>query len=184
MNPEKWTRQIDEITASFREAFGALTVEQLNWKPNAQTWSIAQILDHLIVTNGTYYPVIRQIRANTYRMPWIGKWGFMTRFFGKFILDSVQPDRRRKMKTFPMWEPSASELGGDIVERFGKHQAGLKQLIEDSRDLVEKGVVISSPANRNIVYKLDAAFDIIVAHERRHFEQAREVFGAQLSQAL
>jgi hypothetical protein len=40
---------------------------------------------------------------------------------------------------------------------------------------LEKGTVISSPANKYIVYKLETAFDIIVAHEERHLEQAKEV---------
>jgi hypothetical protein len=40
---------------------------------------------------------------------------------------------------------------------------------------VENGTIISSPANKNIEYKLETAFDIIVAHEKRHLEQAREV---------
>jgi hypothetical protein len=35
--------------------------------------------------------------------------------------------------------------------------------------------VISSPANKNIVYKLETAFDIIVSHEQRHLEQAKEI---------
>ncbi len=55
------------------------------------------------------------------------------------------------------------------------HQSNLKELIESSKDLVEAGVVISSPANKNIVYKLEKAFDIIIIHEQRHLEQAKEV---------
>jgi hypothetical protein len=58
---------------------------------------------------------------------------------------------------------------------FEKHQSELKKLIEDSSDLLDKSTIISSPANRNIVYKLETAFDIIVTHERRHFEQAKEI---------
>ena len=79
------------------------------------------------------------------------------------------------MKTFPIWEPSISLVRGDILDQFEKHQQELKQLITSSEDLLEKGTVISSPANRMIVYKLETAFDIMVAHEKRHLEQAREI---------
>jgi hypothetical protein len=41
--------------------------------------------------------------------------------------------------------------------------------------LVQAETVISSPANRFIVYKIGRAFDIIVAHEERHLNQAKEV---------
>ena len=79
------------------------------------------------------------------------------------------------MKTFPIWEPTKSEIPEGILERFKNHQLDLKDLIKNSMDLVDKGVIISSPANKNIVYKLEKAFDIIVTHEQRHYEQAKEV---------
>jgi hypothetical protein len=97
------------------------------------------------------------------------------RFFGKVIPDSVQPDRRKKMKTFPIWQPSQSEIAADILQQFENHQEQLKNLIESSSDLLDQRAIISSPANKNIVYTLETAFDIIVTHERRHFEQAKEV---------
>ncbi len=33
----------------------------------------------------------------------------------------------------------------------------------------------TSPANKNIIYTLETAFDIIVTHEQRHLAQAKEV---------
>jgi len=41
--------------------------------------------------------------------------------------------------------------------------------------LIEKQPIISSPANRIIVYKLETAFGIMVAHEKRHLGQEKEV---------
>lgn len=51
----------------------------------------------------------------------------------------------------------------------------LKQKIEDAKELIENGTIIASPANRNIVYKLETAFDIIISHEQRQLEQAKEI---------
>ncbi|GJM35663.1 MAG: hypothetical protein DHS20C18_46640 [Saprospiraceae bacterium] len=175
MDTQKWTTQIDRNTEAFLREFGQLTPAQLNSKPNAQTWSIAQNVDHIMTINATYFEVIKQIRAKQYSTPWIGNFSMFTNFLGKFILKSVQPDRKNKIKTFPVWEPASSELDEDILEQFKQHQEELKKMIERSSDLLDKGVIISSPANRMIVYKLEAAFDIIVAHEQRHFEQAKEV---------
>ncbi len=174
-----YANKIDSVTNGFKDKFGKLTAEQLNWKPNEQTWSIAQNMDHLIVINETYYPVIKSVRQGTYKLPFMGKIGFMVNFFGKFILNSVEPTRKKKIKTFPIWEPIKSNIAPDILNRFEKHQEELKQLISGSKDLVEKEVIISSPANKNIVYKLGTAFDIIVTHEQRHLEQAKEIL-AQL----
>jgi hypothetical protein len=177
MQMQDWLRQIDQTTRKAQEAFGVLTPEALNRKPAPDAWSIAQCLDHLIVTNQSYWPVVQQVRAGTYRAPWHARFGFLARFFGKIILGSVQPDRRRKMKTFPIWKPAQSDLPGDIVARFINHQNELKEMISSCEDLLAKGTVISSPANRVIVYKLATAFDIMVAHEERHLQQALEVQG-------
>ncbi|HXB12269.1 MAG TPA: DinB family protein [Bacteroidia bacterium] len=170
-----WTTQIDQTTADFKNTFGQLTTEQLNWKPNEQTWSIGQNIDHLIVTNETYYPVIKSVKAGTYKLPLMGSIGFMVNAFGKMVLSAVQPDRKRKTKTFPIWQPTQSKIATDILSKFETHQTELKQMISGSADLLDKGTIISSPANKNIVYKLDMAYNIITAHEQRHFEQAKEV---------
>lgn len=172
---QNWISQINQTTSDFRQHFGGLNGSQLNWKPDAQTWSIAQNIDHLIVINNTYKPTIEAIKNGTHKVPFIGKLGFMTSFFGKMILNAAQPDRRRKMSTFPMWEPSSSDISDDILAQFTRHQEELKGMVNSMKDYIPKGIVISSPANPNIVYKLEKAFDIIVAHERRHLEQAKEV---------
>ena len=174
MTAQKWISEIDEITALFKKEFGGLSDKRLNWKPNTQTWSIAQNIDHLIVINESYYPVVRQIRSHTYSLPWIGRFGFIADFTGNTILKAVHPDRRRKTKTFSIWEPHTTDLGADIVDKFVQHQEELKKFIISAMDLVNAGTIISSPANRNVVYRLHKAFDIIVTHERRHFEQAKE----------
>ncbi|MBK7476531.1 MAG: DinB family protein [Haliscomenobacter sp.] len=175
MDTSKWTIRIDANTTGFRKAFGGLNAEQLNWKPNPQTWSIAQNIDHLITINSTYFPVLEALQTGTYRVPVTGRLGFLVRFFGNFILQSVLPDRKRKMKTFPIWEPSVSTLPGGILQQFEQHQERLKEAIRHASGLLDQGAVISSPANKSIVYKLDKAFDIITLHEIRHLEQAREV---------
>ena len=172
---KNWTTQIDIITAAYSDNFQTLSHEQLNWKPNPQTWSIAQIIEHVIMVNETYYPTIDGLKSGKYITPWIGKIGFITTFLGKTILNAVKPDRKRKMKTFPIWEPTESQINGDILAQFENHQTELKRYIETSNEFIDNRTIISSPANRNIVYKLETAFDIIVSHEHRHLEQAKEV---------
>jgi hypothetical protein len=172
---DRWTSSIDNTTNDFVKSFGTLTSMQLNWKPNADTWSIAQNIDHLITINSTYLPILASLEANTYSVPPVGKVEFLVRYFGKFILRSVQPDRRRKMKTFAIWEPVNGELDGDVLGRFQTHQQLLKTTIQTHQDLLRRNPVISSPANRFVVYRLQTAFDIIITHEKRHYEQAAEL---------
>lgn len=175
MDTQKWIDGLDAMTVQFRETFGNLSSRDLNYKPAPDKWSIGQNIDHLIKINESYYPILNQVREGSYRTPFLGKIGFVVRLIGNWIMSSVKPDRRKKMKTFPTWEPSKSEIDEDILNRFEEHQQELKQKIRECSDALDEGVVINSPINRNIVYKLEKAFDIIVTHEKRHFEQAREV---------
>jgi uncharacterized damage-inducible protein DinB len=172
---QNWQRQIADINARFQESFGQLSGEALNYKPSPTSWSIAENIDHLITINQTYYPILDQLHAGTYSLPWHAKIPFVAGWFGKMILQSVEPGRKRKMKTFPIWEPGQSDLGEDILQKFDAHQLELSERIAQALPLLEKGTLISSPANNTIVYTLETAFEIIVTHEMRHFNQAMEV---------
>jgi len=172
-----WEDEIKTINSGL-ERFRALNVYQLNLKPEPGKWSIAQQFDHLITINSTYFPIFDEIRAGTYKLPWQGRVAFIYNLLGKLILKSVEPGNSRKTKTFPIWEPSKSEIPGDILDRFLEHQNKLSELMVSCKDLIEKGQVISSPANKNIVYTVEIAFRVILTHERRHIMAAERILGS------
>lgn len=182
MKAEQWKKDIDAVTQAFAGSFQSLSEAELNWKPQANVWSVAQNMHHLMVINATYYPMIKRVREGKNALPAQAGWKWLVRWFGNFILKSVSPDRRRKMKTFPLWEPSQSQLPATMVEDFKKHQSELKEFIDSCTELIAAGTVISSPANRSIVYTLEAAFDIIITHEKRHLQQAIEIDSLRRSQ--
>lgn len=175
MEIQQAQQQIDQITIAFTDTFGDLTEEELNWRPDNHSWSIAQNIAHLIIINKSYFSLIKSVQEGNYRMPWLGKFNVVTSFFGNTMLKAVQPDRERKVKTFTIWEPETSKISGDILQRFVKHQEELKQTIVMCQPLIHEGAVISSPASKIIVYKLETVFDIMITHEGRHLEQAKEV---------
>ena len=175
MNHLNWKDQIDQNTNLVQELFAKIPAQQLNVQPNIQTWSIAQNLEHLIVINESYYPILNQLHGHVYKAPFHAKFTFLVNFFGSFVLKSVEPNRRKKMKTFPIWEPINSGESHGVIERFIQHQEELKNIIEAATPLIAKNVVIHSPASKVIVYKLASAFDIIVTHESRHINQAKEL---------
>ncbi len=178
---QKWTDQIDRTTKNFKDAFGHLNARELNWKPDEASWSIGQNIEHLTIINSSYFPALEELRNDIYRLPFLSKFGFIASFFGKTVLKAVQPDRKKRIKTFPIWNPSSSNLPSTIVDDFVQHQEELKQEILLSKNLILSKAVISSPANKNIFYPLSMAFDIIVAHEQRHFQQAKEVLSTMQS---
>ncbi len=168
-----WINTIDKNTTAFIEHFGNLTNQELNWKPNPETWSIAQNINHLIRVSKSYFPLLEKLRAEKKEKR--SNISEQVKATGEFLLQSVQPNREQKIKTFAIWEPSLKDIKNDMLSEFSNHQVQLKMEIENSSELIENEVVIASPANQEYEYPITDAFDIIVVHQQRHLEQAKEV---------
>ncbi|MBT8319162.1 MAG: DinB family protein, partial [Gramella sp.] len=155
--------------------FNGLSEEELNWKPSPGVWSIAENIVHLKQVNESYFPGFCKLKKGDYNVPFTARFGFVVRFFGNMILKSVQPENKKKVKTFPIWNPKKSTYPKAILQDFRDHQDRLKEEMNSLLDQVKENSIISSPVNRNLVYRLQTAFDIIVAHEERHYNQASEL---------
>src|SRR2546422_361318 len=104
---EEVPKLIDEAHAIARDAqeiFGHLNKEQLNWKPNADQWSVAQCFDHLIVINSGNFPRIKKIENGNYKPSFKERLPLLPRVFGSMILKAVQPKAKHKFKADPRFE--------------------------------------------------------------------------------
>ncbi|MEY5131941.1 MAG: hypothetical protein RL734_2008 [Bacteroidota bacterium] len=167
-------QELDAITKEVQDSFGNMNHEELNFKSSPDRWSIAQNLDHLIRINKTYFPIFDALKNGTYSPPFLGKFSFITSFFGNMIYKMSSPEHTKPIKTMKIWEPSKSEIH-DVIQAFEQHQEQLKQHIAGLEGCIASGSVIASPANPMIVYALEQALNIIVVHEKRHILQARKV---------
>ncbi|KAA5536608.1 DinB family protein [Taibaiella lutea] len=173
---QEWNKKIDHVTREFTERFADLSKDEITRKPNAESWSVAENLQHLIVVNESYFPLFNQVKQGTYKPPFVAKIPLLVNVMGKLILKSVAPSRRKKLKTFSIWEPSQAKVQGDVLKEFNKQQTILKTWIDNLQDKIQKDTIIASPANQSVVYTLEKAIDIIVTHEQRHLNQAIEAF--------
>jgi len=167
--------EINQNTDKFKLEFIGCSTEQLLYKPSKDIWSIAENIQHLIEVNTSYFPIFSKILSCKYLPPWSGKFSFIYKLLGNVILKSVSDDRRKKIKTFPLWVPDKKPLTDDILNKFETHQAELVEWVNKLAPYLGKQTVINSPANRIISYTLDDAFKIIIMHEKRHLNQAIEV---------
>ena len=175
---EELPKLIDEAHAIAEDAqkiFGHLSIEQLNWKPKADEWSVAQCFDHLIVTNVGNFPRIEKIANGEYKPSLKERLPLLPRFFGSMILKAVQPQAQRKFKAGPRFQPASSAIGGDIIAKFKAHQEDVIDYMKKSNRLNLKKVIITSPVASFATYSLLDAYKILVAHERRHMAQASRV---------
>lgn len=155
--------------------FGGLSERQLNWKPNAESWSVGQCLNHLIVTNELEFPAIEAALKNGYRNPFWGRIGFLPGYFGKMVLTAVQPENPKKWKAPKIFRPTQSAVSADIVNEFVANQQKTISLMQASENLDLTKTIIVSPISSFVTYSLFDTYKILITHERRHFRQAQNV---------
>ena len=167
--------QADTVANDARKVFGSLTKEQLNWKPSAERWSVAQCFDHLITTNSGYLPIIDSVLKGQKQSSVWQKLPFFPRIWGKMLIKSLDPSQTRKMKAPKRFEPAQSDVSGSIINDFAAQQGQLIEKMKATENLDLERIVITSPAASVVTYSLMDAYRIIVVHERRHFQQAQRV---------
>lgn len=169
-----------QAAADAEAEFGGMSAGQLNWKPGEKEWSIAQCLDHLIVTHSLYFPLFERFAAGNTEMSFFERVSPFSGFFGRFLIRGLDPKNLKKMKTTGRAQPAASRIDGDIIEHFREHQNQLAAAIEDlPADLDAEKQIITSPLMGLITYSLADALTFIPMHCRRHLDQARRVTEAE-----
>ncbi len=170
------TNDLTQVAADAEAAFGDLSTEQLNWKPAKKRWSVAQCFDHLITTHSLYFPLFERLEHGVAAPTFWERNSPLSGYFGRFLIQSLSPENPKKMKTTAKARPSASEIVGDMIQRFSRHQ---HEMIEHLRripaDIDPLKTKITSPLMGLVTYSLDDCFTILVAHGRRHFGQAKRV---------
>lgn len=170
--------QIDTHTGEVNRLFGGVPVEQRGWRPAPDQWSIDQHLEHLIVLNESYYDEFKRIHRNVRNPVFLARLPFIPNLFGNMILSSVKPENKRKMRTMSVWEPSISISGKDMVAEFTQHHERLKIYVAGLEIFIGRNVIVSSPANKYIVYPLETTLELIVTHEKRHIQHAQRLLEA------
>ena len=165
---------IRNIAAEAKSTFGELSPSQLNWKPSAERWSVAQCFDHLLNSNKGYFPVIDDVLAGKKQTFWQSM-PVLPRLGGKFLLKFVDPASTRKVKAPKRFEPAQSDISASVINDFIEQQTKIAGKMQETGHLDLKRIVITSPAASAITYSLMDAYRIIVSHEHRHFQQAKRV---------
>jgi hypothetical protein len=171
--------ELGVIAGRAREVFGRLSAEQLNWKPGPERWSVGQCFDHLITTNSCFFPDMERVASGEYKTSLWGRVSPLSGLFGRLVLRALDPARGMKTKAPAVFQPTSSDVDADVIERFAAHQGKLTALMRATAARDPARTIVTSPVTRLATYSLLDAYRIAVAHERKHFEQARRVTEAE-----
>ncbi|HKG47116.1 MAG TPA: DinB family protein [Pyrinomonadaceae bacterium] len=164
----------NNIAAEAKSTFGRLSPAQLNWKPSAERWSVAQCFDHLLTSNEGYFPVVEGVLAGHKPTLW-QRMPVLPGLAGKLLIKSLDPKSTRKLKAPQKFQPAQSDISPSVIDDFVNQQAKIVEKMKSTEHLNLEKIVITSPVAAAITYSLMDAYRIIVVHEQRHFEQARRV---------
>lgn len=164
-----------QIAADVRASFGNLSASQLNWKPSAERWSIAQCFDHLMTSNRGYFPIMESVRNGKKQNTFWTRLPVLPGLAGKLLIKSLDPASTRKLKAPKSFQPAQSDISASIIDDFVAQQEQLIEGMKSTSHLDLEKIVITSPALSIVAYSLMDGYRIIVTHEQRHFQQAQRV---------
>lgn len=153
------------VREELMESVSGLTSEQINKHINEETWSIAQILYHLYLTERLVARLIRKVES-----------------FPDDLVE-LRPieyllNRSVKINSPKEIEPSIVNLNKDeIIIQLETSRATLLQALNDLDDLcILDRKAVPHPILGNM--RLSQWVDLIHYHEQRHIAQIKEIIGS------
>lgn len=167
------------VANDVERTFAGLSEERLNWKPAENSWSIAQCLDHLILTDKAFFPDLDAIGNGTRRNGFWENWSPLTGYFGRFLISSMRNDEK-KVKSPSKTIVPPSEIEPGIIGRYLKHVDILIEKINAAGRAVDaERTIFTSPFARIITYSFADGCTVIAEHAKRHTRQAKRVMEAE-----
>lgn len=167
----EWLNRLEAVREQVDARFGGMHFDRLNWKPDAATWSVAQVLDHVLTSNETYFDLFDEIASGKRKRRFWERISPFSGVLGRKMVKDLGAEVRKKYTSPPAFRPKQSQITADIVDRFDDHIKALKEKYEALRGQ-DGRQIITSPAAGFITYSLHNALAIIAGHAERHLYQA------------
>ena len=166
---EKDVEILLECADFFRNEIDALLVP-----PMPDKWSVAQILEHLNSYGRIYLPQIDKAISvsQSNRDAWFNS-GFLGNYFTNMMKPKNVFEVKNKMKAFKSHSPENKLNAGKVLDEFVEQQHKLLQLLEMSKLKNLNTIRIPLSVSKLVKLKLGDTFRFLIAHEQRHFIQAR-----------
>ena len=166
-----------EIAREAQMTFGRLDARQLNWRPDAMRWSVAQCFEHLVTATS----LILRSAETALRSPPSTMWQrlpLLPSVFGRMLIRSQAPTTKQKFTAPVQARPTTSEISGDIIQRFAEQRLAAADWVRGLDPREARRAVMVSPFIKVVTYSVMDGLRLVVAHDRRHFEQARRVMSS------
>lgn len=172
---EERGREIEKIKTEAKALTEHLGDEQFHWRPEAQSWSIAECLDHLNRTNKLYLPILERAIEKGRARGLTGREPFRHGFLGDFFVRSMEPPPKKKFRAPQSFLPVSDQPREQVIAEFADMQERILSCIRAADGLHLGKIKIPSPVTKLLRMSLGQGFALLTAHERRHLWQAQQV---------
>lgn len=166
------SKNVTEIQQIVHNQFENLSSDLLNRKENHDSWSIAECLEHLNIYARYYLPVIEKQLKTAPKNKENASRETKPTWLGNYSVNSIDPSNVKKQKTLKHLNPTNSKIEADVVNRFLNHQEKLLTLINQARLANLNELKVPVEFFRLLKINLGDCFRFLIAHERRHIQQA------------
>jgi hypothetical protein len=168
---------LDAIDRDARALVAGLAEDLGTWRSDANSWSVAECLDHLATANRVYLdamqPAAERALAQGRRRRGPARPGFVGAWFVRTLEPPVRP--RTKLGAPRKIRPRQRPALDDAVREFFASQDSVRVFVRRYADVDLAGVRFPNPFIRGIRFSLATGLHVIAAHERRHVWQAWRV---------
>ena len=163
------------VIARIRDSVSGVAPEVLLRPPPAGGWSIAEVLEHLIISADSYLEVVRRITREHAGSRADATTAWKPSLMGGMLAESLR--NPRKLPAPKMYKPGPTPRAG-VLDEFLRRQEEVGSLIVDAGDLDWRRVRMRSPVLPIIRMNLGDALTIPVVHAQRHAAQIERVLHA------
>ncbi len=163
-----------------RELAAPLDNDRLNRRPSEKRWSVAECIDHLIVSGELGRQNINAAIETGRRHGTTGRPPFSYSFLSRWLIGMAgQYPPKLKVPTVGKFEPQKKRFtADDLVGRFDALQAELAESARSANGLHLAKIKVVSPISSLIRIPLGQYFRLIVGHQNRHILQAQDALEA------
>ncbi len=165
------------VIARIRDSVTDLPADALTRRPSGGGWSIAEVLEHLIVSADSYLIRLRPLVKD--KNGGVGDDHAMWKptLMGGLLASSLRSPRKLRAPT--VYKPGPSPRPR-VLEEFLQRQEEVGRLITESGTMDWRRVRMRSPVLPIINMNLGDALTVLVVHAERHAAQIERVKGQTL----
>jgi hypothetical protein len=144
--------------------------KKLNDRPNPETWSALQCIDHLNQYGNYYIPQMETAMQNSDVKP---NFYFGPGFIGNMFAKAMHPTLgANKMQAPADKVPSSSDLNKNIINTFIEQQKSYLEVLKTAEGKNLNKVKIKVTISKWVKLKLGDALRVTIFHNERHIRQA------------